>query len=446
MDVALGNLRDRLFASGDALAVDGSSGAAIVPRERLVSRHVDVPGLTDGGFVAMQALGAIVGEALRWDQSYWIARIGVKDQRCFRKEQARAKTLGRLVHLFRLGIGSFVKGVDGSRRGQALQSQLMLPWLLHRWCWAENQGSSPRDSSVVCLRTWLTHSLIGLRAVRGPMSFTTFFDGGLHTFRIDFEHATIEHWAGILERVPSVQEQWRKFMQGDSVFARLRPEATGDAACILLSRMGHRFWKYTEATPSWEYEVVCFLNRALAIGVESLILFTNVAVGARDASFKIMRGRKRRLAFTRPTIEAAVRRARAIGGSSNTVIKMYTGERGLDARITYSLVTVYRSKCQQLFRGCRAVSVAWDPGTYSNVSWNMGLMAATGEQCFACDLVPKAPPTPPFPTSPTRLVTHTSNHLVFSMFDVGCVFGRGDLRVGLGFLGGLRVSLPSRPK
>ena len=193
---------------------------------------------------------------------------------------------------------------------------------------------------------------------------------------------------------------------------------------VLWSRIGHRFWKYTEATPSWEYEVVCFLNRALAIGIESFILFTNVAVDARDASLKIMRGRKRRLAFTRPMIVAASRRARAIGGSSNTVFKMYTGERGLDARITYSLVTVYRSKCQQLFRGCRAVSVSWDPGTYSNVSWNMGLMAATGEQCFACDLVPKAPPTP---RSPTRLVTHTSNHLAFSMFDVGCVFGRGDL-------------------
>ena len=112
----------------------------------------------------------------------------------------------------------------------------------------------------------------------------------------------------------------------------------------------------------------------------------------------------------------------------------------MDARITYSLVTVYRSKCQQLFRGCRAVSVAWDPGTYSNVSWNMGLMAATGEQCFACDLVPKAPPTPPLPTSSIRLVTHTSNSLVPSLFAVGCVFGRGDLRVALGFLGGL--SLP----
>jgi hypothetical protein len=31
-----------------------------------------VPGLPDGGFVVLQALGGILGESLHWDQSFWI--------------------------------------------------------------------------------------------------------------------------------------------------------------------------------------------------------------------------------------------------------------------------------------------------------------------------------------------------------------------------------------
>ena len=71
-------------------------------------------------------------------------------------------------------------------------------------------------------------------------------------------------------------------------------------------------------------------------------------------------------------------------------MRLITGRSGLDTELSRCLVHLQKERCRAALAGSRVVTMSWDPGTYSNKSWNIGIIAALDKSPqIACDLIPK---------------------------------------------------------
>ena len=91
-------------------------------------------------------------------------------------------------------------------------------------------------------------------------------------------------------------------------------------------------------------------------------------------------------------VSSLIRKQRKIGESSNVVARTVTSRRDIESGIVVATCRLHRSALQHAFKGVRSVALAWDPGSYSGYSWQIGVLANSGcsdEDVIATDLTPK---------------------------------------------------------
>ena len=74
----------------------------------------------------------------------------------------------------------------------------------------------------------------------------------------------------------------------------------------------------------------------------------------------------------------AMLRSRRTTGSTRAFLHGASGDRHLDEMLTKAMCNVHLGSLQPAFAGARRLSLAWDPGSYSGQSFNIGL-------CYSVD-------------------------------------------------------------
>jgi hypothetical protein len=71
------------------------------------------------------------------------------------------------------------------------------------------------------------------------------------------------------------------------------------------------------------------------------------------------------------------------------MVALSGGRKDLDHKVVAATVVLGRRAAHETMAGARQIAMNWDPATYSNQSFNMGLICRTDVVGKTCDLVPK---------------------------------------------------------
>jgi len=267
----------------------------------------------------------------------------------------------------------------------------MCHWLPRKW-WDRESAGQHGDGAVGGIRTWFSIAVAGMKHIAGEMVFTQSIAGVLASLVVNVTTGSLEGWGVLLERVGGLHQHWDNFMHiGGHGITCLLPGGSVSVATVFLFLLSTtpRIWS-PSVHLTWQVELQRFLGKVLAMGFESHIYHRYVHSQNLNLVVRSLRGTKRNLAVDPPVVEDFTLRAKHVGGSSNQSMTLLSQQKGLDSRVTMATLLLHREAHKKLMGGARAISVMWDPATYSNKSWNLGLMARlVGGWEVACDLVPK---------------------------------------------------------
>jgi len=256
----------------------------------------------------------------------------------------------------------------------------MLPWLLYKWRW----GDSTRTLIAPAIRKWLELACHGLQFL--PEGSACWIDVSLFTSRqvdrltVDKHMAVVPNWFTVVGVSPEITQSFLNFCSNPE-YAGLRPESNAQAESIvnillyLLHTADPGFW-YLTRKPGDRLQAVVFLFRILGVGMELYMYHVYIPSNPSEPA-QTLRTEKGRRHLAYDEVLRSLEVARDVGGSSNTVMRARTGRRDLDQTISRITCVLHRERMKEAFAGKRTLTLQWDPGTYSNKSWNVGLAATT---------------------------------------------------------------------
>ena len=218
-----------------------------------------------------------------------------------------------------------------------------------------------------------------------------------HRWLVDRIAGTVSNFWEMLADSGDAQRTFMEFC-ANPLYHGLRPatcleaEAITNVVLYLLHGAEAGFWYLrADAIPSERLKALRFLFHLLGLGLELyLVRVYEPSMPPDVTAVPVRTGKRKRLDF--PCVLSCLKKAREVGGSSNTVMRVESGRKDLDQVVLRVTCLLHRRRMLERFRGARTLSLAWDPGTYGGSAWNVGLVASTCADVdggYAGDLLPK---------------------------------------------------------
>ena len=351
-----------------------------------VSFHAD--GFTIGSHRGWRMATQIPGSQYFWEQAYWFDILGISNHSAYRKDQRRDGRLQKLA-AFIGGGQEFHYGEHGGIRDVTLTSYLLLPWLLWRWHLRRSLDGPMASHGGTQIAAFLSYAAQGLGYLTRQLdSFTEMINGEQVTFTVGDNGASLDGFLELKQKSGGLMSQWLRWCAGGHELHELCKgpfEAIPNIFLFLFYAMGAP-WRYT----IWD---VCLLRlwrwllRCIAVGFER---YVEIRGSVTDlGTVRQLVGRTRHLRRDPYTLAAWAKKAEALGGSTSQTWCALSGSKKYDWALSTAIAVESRRLNKEMMAPHKHFSVTWDPGSYSGVSYNLGMIAAVPGNC-AVDLTPKA--------------------------------------------------------
>ena len=322
-----------------------------------------------------------IGNSLWWEQRHFLAKLEVKDQVSFRKQQAKRSSLHKIAEQRGLSCPSHLGADSRMASTIVLQTALVAAWLVHflihrnhsteglkRFSIANEilhnydlMSRHPQVASLVKMPLQICAAgghiigelpFVGSRAVEMDSHLLNLDDW------LPQAWLQVAEWLGFCWDLPDIQNarliDWLVFSASATTRAGVRMRDRRLPAIAEIKR--------------------CSAQRiASAIELFVLLVYVPQLTGAEEVQMLTAKtGMRCKLdAWTKA---GALWRCRRSFGSTATFLCGALQDRNLDSAIGRATCNLFFKKLDKEFKpGCRRLCIQFDPGSYSGHSYNLGL-------------------------------------------------------------------------